>query len=161
MKERFVGVHWAPSVPWTEKSKLSHPRLQLYQIYGGHPVYGEQVLLYIGMSGNGAETRFGDHDREWVRWLPSAATVTAACLKEFSSWAEYNDKKYEDEYFEEVDTPVLRTVESLLIYGHQPVYNTQGRQSIPDACRGFRVFNTGAYRSLVPEISYFGLVDEL
>ncbi len=33
----------------------------LYQIYGNHPAYGTDVLLYIGKTENSFEDRFSDH----------------------------------------------------------------------------------------------------
>jgi hypothetical protein len=158
MKERFIGVSWQEPVKWSKRGKFDHESLQLYQIYGRHPIYGADVLLYIGMS-DGIASRLNHHDN-WVQFLPDTATVTAACLKEFTSWTEYDDPRYDDDYFEPCSREVVAAVESLLIYAHAPVYNKAERAAPKRSTEGLRIFNTGHHRSLMPELSYFGLIGE-
>lgn len=53
---------------------------------------------------------------------------------------------------EEIKDSIVSKVESLLIYSHQPAYNSMNKKTAREATN-IRVFNTGEYGALKPEIS--------
>jgi hypothetical protein len=49
-KTHLIQIHWEGPYKLTELSTLMNTTTDygIYQIYGKHPVYGSDVLLYIG-----------------------------------------------------------------------------------------------------------------
>jgi hypothetical protein len=57
-EERIIHIDWEGPVTLEDAWKLVGPTdYGVYQIYGGHPVYGNSALLYIGCS---VHQYFGD-----------------------------------------------------------------------------------------------------
>ncbi len=134
----------------SELSKEENQNFVLYKIYGSHPVYGDNVLLYIGMTEQGVKKRLTQHDY-WMdeeRFGPSK--IFFASIGKFESW----EKSDDFEIFEKPDRETIKKVESLLIYAHQPVHNQKSRGSAKKA-KNIRIFNTMAFGMLMPEISGF------
>src|SRR3990172_664021 len=80
-------------------------------------------------------------------------TVKVASVKEFESWEKW--KIYERDIYPRFrNRNILKAIEALLIYAHQPAYNTVNKERIIKA-KGIRVFNTGKCGLLLPEVSYY------
>jgi hypothetical protein len=148
MKEKIIDVYWEGPFKWGELEKnidgLCHV---LYTIYGRHPVYGHESLLYIGKTTN-VGGRMDTH-AWWVEDEYDEITVRAASMGEIQTW----DGWVENERYGKPDSYMLAGVEALLINAHQPAYNQTSKDSMRSA-EGLRVFNTGRIGSLLPEISY-------
>ena len=154
--EDIYEVYWRG--PYSEENLNSltdeeNENFVLYKIYGFHPVYGDKVLLYIGMTEKGVKKRLIQHNY-WMdeeRFGPSR--IYFASIGKFESW-EIADKI---KIYKRLDRETIKKVESLLIYAHQPAHNTKARNSANEA-KNFRLFNTGSFGVLMPEIS--GLYQE-
>ena len=121
----------------------------LYQIYGSHPIYGNRVLLYIGMTEQGVEIRLDQHDYWMDEERFGESELFFGSIGPFVDW----ESSYGIEYFpKNPGTEIVRRVEALLIFAHQPAHNTKNRNSA-EIARGIRIFNTGEYGSLFPELS--------
>ena len=55
--------------------------------------------------------------------------------------------------YEHADASLVRDVEALLIYALLPAYNTQGKNSLVLGGGPLRIFNTGKFGLLLPELS--------
>lgn len=118
----------------------------LYQIYGPHPVYGENVLLYIGKTTeNSFAGRITEHKKEWLDDLESETNIEVrlgrlrgqANMEDDGAWKEMID-----------------ITEALLIYSHWPAGNTQCRDSLDEKLYyDVHILNWGEYGSLLPEVS--------
>lgn len=120
----------------------------LYQIYGDHPCYGRGVLLYIGKTdAQGVITRIKQHSERFTSQCEEVKVFIASC-HEFIGWKE----RSEILQYNLIDSTVIDIIETLLIYAHQPSYNSSKLKS-PRVGLHMRVFNTGRRKSLLPEIS--------
>lgn len=125
-----------------------HSNNVLYLICGTHGMYGRNVPLYIGKTEQEVKRRIAQHDY-WLREEPDPPKVYVACIGSFSSWKE-NALLLE---YPPLDRETIESVESLLIYAHQPVYNAKSRQGNIRLRNHFVVFNTGRRGTLYPEVS--------
>ncbi|EKS7778551.1 hypothetical protein RYR28_002932 [Edwardsiella piscicida] len=121
----------------------------LYQIYGDHPTYGRDVLLYIGKTERDIMKRLSEHYNRFSNQCDEVK-VFLASFGEFTSWKEMRDRNYDPI---SKDNTELNAIESLLIYAHQPAYNIMSLSSNKFDNLNFRIFNTGRRKSLMPEIS--------
>ncbi len=153
MNETVCDVRWVGPVVWEKRKKLLTPEHVVYALYGAHHQYGNRVLLYIGKTDVDLGTRLAGHV-EWVNQEWETMRVKAASVGQFESvdawWKAYDPKAR----YKKADAKLVGDVESLLIYSHQPAYNTQGKGALNPKCRPLRVFNTGQVGSLLPEVSY-------
>jgi len=119
----------------------------IYQVYGNHPVYGHNVLLYIGK----ADQQTFSHRISQEGW-------------EFNE--DYkNIKIYVGRLFDEKQPTIsewsklIDTAEKMLIFSHAPAKNSSNILNISKDIQelkkfeNLRVFNYGCYRSLMPEVS--------
>ena len=159
-KEVVINVHWEGPFEWEERKDRIKGRIKdghvLYQIYGLHHLYGRDVLLYIGSSvGKGSErdinTRLKEHS-EWIEWEPDKVKIYLGSLGRFSNWKDWEED--EEETYGRADLKLVEMVEALLIYANQPCYNSRNKVSANQA-RNIRIFNTGRYGQLLPEVSYW------
>lgn len=120
----------------------------IYQIYGCHPVYGNDVLLYIGKAD--AQTFNKRLTQEW--W-----------------WEQNSDAKnlkiYVGRLFakeqptNEIWSNMISYAEKMLIFSHSPAMNSSNIFSISrnsnelKELENVQVFNYDEYRSLMPEVS--------
>ena len=86
----------------------------IYQFYGFHPVYGEYVLLYIGMTTDGFSARIKEHEFLGPKHVPG-------CLKPESIriYLGYVDGLKRE------DGEKLGDIERLLIFAHSPAWNSK------------------------------------
>jgi hypothetical protein len=148
MKETLFDVLWEGSFRWGEHSSHVHPGHVLYALYGSHPLYGRDVLLYIGQSRASVKGRLTQH-AAWVRDEADAVQVRLGSIGRFKSW----DRWSSEIPYPRAEQKTVDGVEALLMAAHQPAYNSQNKANIEKAA-GIRFFNTGRSGSLLPEISY-------
>ena len=116
----------------------------VYQIYGDHPVYGRDVLLYIGQTMDTFGTRLRTHDRDFKNWEQKIEI----CLGRI-----YTEKKARPS--DEEWRILVDRVEKLLIPACWPADNrrTIGGPSNPDEVKDLLVLNWGRFRSLPATVS--------
>ena len=100
----------------------------IYLATGDQLLYGRGVLLYIGKTDRGFKQRLPEHE-----WLCGEWSVEV--------------------YAATVDENLLDDVERLLIYFHSPLYNCANVSEPPRLASPLRVFNTGRFWGLYPEVS--------
>ncbi|MCP8687734.1 hypothetical protein [Marinobacterium sedimentorum] len=147
-EENVYDVYWEGPFNYDDlRETESHEDLVLYAIYGTHPLYGRNVLLYIGITENLVTTRLSQHSW-WIDGEPDPCGVYMASIGKFESWA----KSQEFERYPKMDPATTRIIESLLIYSHQPIYNQRNKNSASLA-KNYRAFNTGRRGMLLGEVS--------
>lgn len=154
---RTFVVHWEGPFKWHRRHRDIHPEHVLYAISGLHPLYGRDVLLYIGKAENGLETRLNDHDADWVQDEYDPVTVRFASMGPFLGWKDWE----KGERYPRPELNDLRAVESLLILANQPAYNSAAKQggSNMAGLEDLFVMNTGHIGNLLPEASYLYHLD--
>jgi hypothetical protein len=147
--ESTFDVHWYG--PYSEQElneKYGGDRsMVLYSIYGPHPLYGHDVLLYIGMTESCTSLRISQH-RWWTGELAGSIKIFVAAVAPFTTWKDMESM----EDYPPLDEKVIRCLEGLLIFAHQPVFNVKCRDSLSGDFT-VRLFNTGSIRDLYPEVS--------
>jgi len=114
----------------------------LYQIYGHHPLYGNSVLLYIGLT----------QDRTFAKRIPEEKwddrpdpNSTQIYIGRFAG----RNKISQDTWNIQIEH-----AEKLLIYVHKPALNTQNTKSLPEiGLLDDRIYNWESHRDLFPEVS--------
>lgn len=155
-KETIINIHWEGPFKWEEKDQHEKDFHCLYQIYGHHPLYGRNVLLYIGKTDREMPARLKEH--KWADEEYDRVTFYIGSLDTFESWEDWY--QHEDEDYEKAEQPLVLGAEQLLIYAHQPAYNTKNKETA-NAALGMRIFNTGRIAQLFPELSYRYFVDDI
>ena len=126
----------------------------IYQIYGAHPAYGSEALLYIGRARDITFCeRFRSYDRTFLAdedgWEDNGAKyrIHTGRIHVQRGRNRPTDKVWEN---------WIDLTEHLLIYAHSPAWNSQNvSRKIPDAkkFRAIHVLNWGQYCKLLPEVS--------
>jgi hypothetical protein len=147
-KELIADVYWEGPFDWEKRDENCQDYHVLYQIYGAHPVYGHDALLYIGLTNQQVGQRLKAHTW-WVNELHDPVAVRLASVGEFTTWKQWNRL----EHYDRADPELVRKIEALLIYVHKPAHNTQHKASV-DLAKGIRIFNSGHFGKLLPELSY-------
>ena len=119
----------------------------IYQVYGCHPVYGNDVLLYIGKAAKqtfakrlSREAWEMNEDSKHIKFY-----VGRLFGEEPSSWNEWEE--------------MIDKAERMLIYAHEPARNSSNILNISrsqmklEEFSEIRIFNYDNYRNLMPEIS--------
>ncbi|MFA0088027.1 hypothetical protein [Vibrio sp. 10N.261.51.F12] len=160
----IIDVYWKGPIALNELKKLEEPEVQvLYQIYGHHPVYGPESLLYIGKTEqlNGVKDRLPEH--KWIDSQCDECKIYYASCAEFIDWQTWENSGDEYPKYDSLENGItINDIESLLIYAHHPSGNSQSIQTLGiDVKRHFRVFNTGKRKALERELStqYFNAVN--
>jgi hypothetical protein len=141
-------AHWEGPFDWDtrkEKAKTGHV---LYALYGSRHLYGRDVLLYIGKTAAGVGSRLKGHE-QWVADEYDTIRFRLASIGRFWDRDDWDD----GDRYPKATPSIVNAVESLLIYAHQPAYNSQNVATLERA-KGVRVLNTGRMGHLLPEISY-------
>ena len=148
MEERTIDVYWEGPYAWGDHNKHTKESHVLYALYGTHPLYGRDVLLYIGKTERDVGVRLSEHGY-WTEYECDRINIRVASIGEIESWKDWE----EGERYERAPDSDVEGVEALLIYAHQPAYNTRNKESLEKA-RNIRIFNTGHFGSLLPELSH-------
>ena len=147
MIENIIDVYWEGPFKWGEHEKEIKDWHVLYAIYGSHPIYGHEALLYVGRTKK-IRNRMAVHE-EWIEYEYDEVSIRVASMGKISSWKNWDVYTH----YRKARERTVTGVEALLINAHQPAYNQRSKDSIESA-KGFRVFNTGRIGSLLPEVSY-------
>lgn len=139
-----IHIEWEGPKILSDLNSLNDPKYDygLYQIYGGHPIYGANTLLYIGKA---------DKQTFGVRINQESWTVNrnAGNLQIYIGRLIGKKTPEAEQWSKEISL-----AEKLLIYSHKPAFNTQNLNSIPiDDIKDVHVFNWCQYCSLIPEVS--------
>jgi len=112
----------------------------LYQYYGDHPIYGQNVLLYLGSAvKQSLGKRLAQHN--WHLWSPSPVQI-------------YVGRLCTEEPIDIITAQQqLVIAESILLFAHSPGFNTSNLNSIGHKGGDIRVMNWGKRKSLFPEVS--------
>lgn len=139
-----LHLFWSGPFPLNQISQLrdEEKHYGIYQVYGHHPLYGNNVLLYIGKAD---QQTFGKRiaQEEWEFDVdPGNTSIYIGQLGG-------KEQPTNDEWSVQIDL-----CEKLLIYAHNPIYNRSSIYSIPeDQLKHIHVFNWYSYRDLFPEVS--------
>ena len=115
----------------------------IYQIYGGHPVYGSTALLYIGLA---AAQHFGERIPQEVQWLDNR---DAGRVEVYVGRLSGSKTPTDDDWDRQI-----RLAERILIYSHSPPMNTQKTLAkLEPELRFVRVLNWARHRDVLPEVS--------
>jgi hypothetical protein len=146
MSENLIHVQWDGPYTYGDAKKLKDEYVDygVYQIYGSHPVYGSDVLLYLGKAG---KRTFGTRLSEeywWERTQDSKRlTIYVGRLHGFEK------HPTNDEWLEQITL-----VERYLIYAHAPASNSSGLNvKFYEDEHPVHILNWGQFRDLLPEVS--------
>lgn len=144
----YYDIHWYGPHSLDNVEVLDDPNLVLYMLCGTHGMYGKNVPLYIGKTLRTVSARIKEHS--WIGNEPDPVQVYAAAIsKKFARWDEIkNDAEYPPP-----ENSIVERLEGLLIYAHQPVYNTRSKGCAGIIDEDFIIFNTGRRTTLLPEVS--------
>ncbi|OEE32800.1 hypothetical protein ACODG7_15585 [Vibrio anguillarum] len=158
----IIDVYWKGPISLSELKDVEQPESQmLYQVYGHHPVYGSDSLLYIGKTEQikGVMGRVPEH--KWIDSQCDDCKIYYASCGEFKDWQTWESSEEYPKYDSSKTGIGLKHIESLLIYAHHPSGNSQSIQSLgTNINKHFRIFNTGKRKALERELStqYFDAV---
>jgi hypothetical protein len=122
LKINLIQIHWEGPYKLNDLSTLTNDEYDygIYQIYGKHPVYGKDVLLYIGKASN--------------------QTLGKRISQE--NWLDTNDSNNNKIYVGRLHgsysptkkqwTKEFDLAERFLIYVHKPAYNARSISSLPE-----------------------------
>lgn len=141
---RHIHLDWDGPYTYEDALKLTDPTDKgLYQIYGAHPVYGAEVLLYIGKT-----TRLFGHrlsEEGWRSTNPDAANLKIYVGRLSGT----NGTPSAESWLEEITI-----AETFLIYAHWPAGNSSGLNvNMGKDFHDIHILNWGQHRSLLPEVS--------
>lgn len=143
-RARLVQLQWEGPYKLTDIPSLNNEEWDygIYQIYGKHPVYGSDVLLYIGK----ADLQTLGKRISQENWLD---TNDSNNTKIYVGRLHGPEIQSEEEWSVEIDL-----AERLLIYVHKPAYNARSITSLPDSkLQDMHLLNWGHHRDLLPEVS--------
>jgi hypothetical protein len=149
MSEHIVHIEWEGPLTISEVANLNQSTdYGIYAVYGYHPVYGSNALLYIGKV---QKQTFGQRFRkEGLGWQQGSLEDTAH-TEVYVGRMKGPDTPPEPIWEKDIDL-----AEKLLIHAHGPAYNSQQIGEVcetdPEVCNT-RVLNWGCHRAIRPEVS--------
>ncbi len=114
-------IEWENPISMKEAQNVSGPGL--YQIYGNSPIYGKNVLLYIGKS-EGIGERFGQHLNDIFAYQ----TNPTVRIGKYPPKSEYSPT-------------MMGIAEAILICSLKPSFNSQEIQNITNMLRKESTFH--------------------
>jgi hypothetical protein len=142
--EIVIHIEWDGPYALSNAKALTGPAdYGVYQIYGGHPIYGNTALLYIGLA---AAQHFGERIPQEAQWLDNRdAGRVEVYVGRLSGTTTPNDETWDKH---------IRAAERLLIFAHSPPMNTQkSLAKLEPDLRNVRILNWAKHRDLMPEVS--------
>ena len=146
-----VNIQWDviefDGCDFTEIKKLNSIHdYGLYQVYGHHPAYGDDALLYIGMA---PDRTFSERLNNRWEFLESTARPTNIC---FGRIVQSKDEPLN--WTNDVWREMICTCEKLLLKTHSPAFNSQSIKGLEiETENELLIINWGDYKRLLPEIS--------
>ena len=142
--KRIIHIYWEGPYSLQTLSEMRDENIDygIYQIYGGHPVYGSDVLLYIGKADRQTfGTRISQEDWCFNRDAGNVQ-IYVGRLK--------GTRTPSDEVWSEE----IGIAEKLLIFTHKPACNSSNMNSVEhNELDKFHILNWGKYRDLMSEVS--------
>lgn len=144
-RQNIIHITWEGPYSFEEAQRQRNEVTDygVYQIYGTHPVYGANVLLYIGKEDR---QTFGVRlsQEGWKNNLDAnTIQVYLGNLGGYEGTPSNDDWSWQ-----------IFAAESLLIYAHVPAWNSSGLNKEFDAVyHDVHVLNWGMRRDLYPEVS--------
>ena len=141
----IINIKWEGPLTLNDaKKKTGDSDYGVYQCYGDHPVYGSDVLLYIGRA---LEQTFGktlERDQFIGKWKKSIQIYLGRIEPKPTSDEAWND--------------MIARAKNLLLHACIPTYNVR----FPDVDRHkeLLVLNWGNYRSLLPAVSGYRVIEK-
>ena len=125
----------------------------IYQIYGNHPVYGRDSLIYIGIAKDDTfSERFKVHERIWLieqDYVPVEVYLGEVYRQTGEEEREEDDFQTDTEWKYHIEL-----CEKLLIFALVPSLNIQNKESINEMkLRDLHILNWGHRADLPPEVS--------
>ena len=143
--ETIIHIDWDGPYTKEKVAKLHGPcDFGVYQVYGAHPVYGSDVLLYIGLA---EQQTFGARISQhgWCNSNPDSQKVSFYVGRLFGPLHPKDDPSW---------CIQIKLAERLLIHAHKPAQNTQKELAGLERERwNVHVINWRCYRGLMPEVS--------
>jgi hypothetical protein len=144
----LIHIQWDGPFGLTELSNLSDESKDygIYQIYGSHPVYGKDVLLYIGKA---SEQTFATRIAQegWSVWECDEGQIGVRVGRLAG-----DDTPPNNQWSQRIDL-----AEAILITAHKPARNATMVGSLTQkrhmALTNLHVLNWGEYGALLPEVS--------
>jgi hypothetical protein len=150
----YYNVHWEGPFDLDTALTETNPVWALYMICGTHSLYGRSVPLYIGQTSRTVGQRIGEH--QWIETQPDPVQIYLAAISPaISAWSDIDPEKD----YPIPESQLLNEIESLLIYAHQPGFNSRSIGRPPVINRDIAIFNTGRRSSLLPELSTMYWID--
>jgi len=143
-EQYIIHVDWDGPYTLDQLTELKTEKVDtgVYQIYGNHPIYGADILLYIGKA---ICQTFGVRIAQegWDR------NSDVKGLKVYVGRLAGNSTPSDEIWTKEIDL-----AERLLIYSHSPARNSQCIQNIPNKdLLNVHILNWGHHRDLLSEVS--------
>jgi len=144
-----ISIQWEGPFTLKEASQLTNEDTDygIYQIYGRHPIYGREALLYIGKANQQTfAIRLKQHEEYWIdEYCEGSVKVYVGRLA--------GDKTPSDNCWnKEIDR-----AEQLLINVHKPAHNSQSIKPFDykkdKSFFDVHILNWGEYGALLPEVS--------
>ncbi|OHD64455.1 MAG: hypothetical protein A2096_04080 [Spirochaetes bacterium GWF1_41_5] len=147
METRVINIQWE-KVPFEieEVNKLNKKNhYGIYQIYGNHPVYGRDVLLYIGKANKQTFSQRLGVDQEYFQFVESILYPTNIRIGMICESEDGKNDTWE---------ALIDESEKILILSHLPAFNASNIKAFykgDEDC--LIIYNWGDIGSLLPEIS--------
>jgi hypothetical protein len=141
-----IHVEWEGPLSYAQVLRLRNEDEDygVYQVYGSHPVYGSDVLLYIGKADKQTLGKRLSQET-WPEYNKDSERVAVYVGRLHT----FNEIPNESKWCQQI-----ALVERLLILAHRPAANSSGLNvSIGEELSHVHVLNWGKYRDLLPEVS--------
>lgn len=141
---KIINIIWEGPLTLKEAyGKKKKSDKGVYQVYGDHPVYGLDVLLYIGETAGTFGERLENHEQKFSNWE-----------QKIEIYLGYIDRRIKNG---NALRSLIRKAEKLLIHACWPALNCQGvggpAQHDLDELRDLLILNWGRFRSLPGSVS--------
>ena len=149
----LIRIDWEGPVSVKNAVRHNHDDIGLYQLYGRHPIFGRDSLLYIGKTTDAFAKRIWNHmkSRGMEDFSPKRKWIKDAVgyFNEVYYGRLLGSKPVSYEEFEQQ----VNDAESLLIYACSPPWHQIGIGGFNPAHKDLRILNFGSCGLLPPEVS--------
>jgi len=144
MASTIVHVEWkGPYTVEEGKKKTDLEDCGIYQVYGNHPIYGKNSLLYIGMTCDGCfSDRICTHEKDWLNDQD---------IQPVEIYLGYLSQREGDDY-KDCDEECIKKCEKFLNYVFWPTYNKM-KDADDDQFWELHILNWGPRGTLPAEVS--------